>query len=110
MKFIKSCKNAFERIINDASKAKIRFICISGCSDIAFSCFLQKTGYAPISKNGAENDTDMQDDSNDPEHEILTEITISAGDKQLDGVLFDNETARPFAEHEEVISINIHGG
>ena len=57
-----------------------------------------KTGYAPISENRSENDTEIQNDSNYPEPEILTEITISAGDKQLDGVLFDNETAKLFAE------------
>lgn len=57
-----------------------------------------KTGYAPISENRSENDTEIQNDSNYSEPEILTEITISAGDKQLDGVLFDNETAKLFAE------------
>lgn len=32
-----------------------------------------------------------------PEQPILTEITITAGDTVLDGVLFDNYTARQFA-------------
>lgn len=33
-----------------------------------------------------------------PEEPILTEITITAGDTVLDGVLFDNYTARHFAD------------
>lgn len=31
-------------------------------------------------------------------YEILTEITVKNGDNQFDGVLYDNETAREFAE------------
>ena len=33
-----------------------------------------------------------------PEQPILTEITVTAGDAVLDGVLFDNYTARQFAD------------
>lgn len=33
-----------------------------------------------------------------PEQPILTEITVTAGDTVLDGVLFDNYTARQFAD------------
>lgn len=33
-----------------------------------------------------------------PEEQVLTEITITAGDVVLDGVLFDNDTARHFAD------------
>ena len=52
----------------------------------------------PIYNNELDSSTDKPVDEADTEPKTLIEITITAGDKQLDGVLFDNETARLFAK------------
>lgn len=49
-------------------------------------------------KNESDIRTDELTDETDITPETLVEITVTAGDKQLNGVLFDNETAKLFAE------------
>lgn len=57
-----------------------------------------KTGDVLTSDNGYENSEETQSNQENIEPDILTEITITAGDRKLGGVLFDNETAKLFAE------------
>lgn len=57
-----------------------------------------KTGDVSTSDNGYKNSEETQNNQDNVEPDILTEITITAGDKKLNGVLFDNETAKLFAE------------
>lgn len=57
-----------------------------------------RSGNDPIYKKEFDSSTDKSADETDSEPKILIAITVTAGDKQLDGVLFDNETAKLFAE------------
>lgn len=57
-----------------------------------------RSGNYPIYKNELDGGTDDSFGETDTESKMLVEITVTADDKKLDGVLFDNETARLFAE------------